>query len=516
MNLDFQALDLSRPGELLVALAPELVLTLAALLVLLVIAWRHRTPLDLRLAGWLTLAGLGAAGFAAWFLWWRGAGAAGIPAMIAVDDFRFVADWLFLGTTALTVLVSFDYLEREAVWVPEYFVLLLFATLGMMLMAGAQDLMVLFLGLELMSIALYVLAGSSRRSAAGAEAALKYFLLGAFASGFLLYGIALVYGATATTNLTLIGVQIATLGLQHGTMLLIGLGLLLVGFGFKVAAVPFHMWAPDVYDGSPTPIAGYMTTAMKAAAFAALFRVLGEAFAAVPAWHAIVWWLAVVTMVVGNLIALAQRTLKRLLAYSSIAHAGYLLVAVATGTGAGAAAFLFYLVAYTLMTLAAFALLAAKGTNGERDVRIDDLAGLAHRRPWLALALAVCMLSLLGIPFTAGFIGKWYILVAATASGQVLLAAVLVLASVISAGYYLPVIMAMYMQPEPSAEAHAGMRLGRLGGAVVAAAVVGLLFFGVRPNRLLDIARVSGASVRVAPAVSSDAPPAAPREPTGR
>src|SRR2546429_28554 len=242
-------------------------------------------------------------------------------------------------------------------------------------------------------------------------------------------------------------------------VLLIGLGLLLVGFGFKVAAVPFHMWAPDVYDGSPTPIAGYMATAVKAAAFAALFRVLGEAFAAVPAWHAIVWWLAVATMVVGNLIALAQGTLKRMLAYSSIAHAGYLLVAVATGTGAGAAAFLFYLVAYTLMTLAAFALLAAEGTNGERDVRIADLAGLAQRRPWLALALAVCMLSLLGFPVTAGFIGKWYILVAATSSGQVLLAAVLVLASVISAGYYLPVIMAMYMQPQPSADAHAGMRL---------------------------------------------------------
>src|SRR2546429_2276407 len=203
-----------------------------------------------------------------------------------------------------------------------------------------------------------------------------------------------------------------------------------------------------------------MTPAVKAAAFAALFRVLGEAFAAVPAWHAIVWWLAVATMVVGNLIALAQRTLKRMLAYSSIAHAGYLLVAVATGTGAGAAAFLFYLVAYTLMTLAAFALLAAKGTNGERDVRIDDLAGLAQRRPWLALALAVCMLSLLGFPVTAGFIGQWYILVAATSSGQVLLAAVPALARLISAGYHLPVIIATYLPPEPSAEAHAGMRLG--------------------------------------------------------
>ncbi len=524
MNVDVTTLDLSRPGDLIIALAPELVLTTTALLVLLVVAWRHRTPQDLRLAGWVTLSGLGAAGLAAWFLWWQAARAVGIAAMIAVDDFRFVADWLFLGTAALTVLVSFEYLEREALLVPEYFALLLFATLGMMLMAGAQDLMVLFLGLELMSISVYVLAGINRRSAAAAEAALKYFLLGAFASGFLLYGIALVYGATATTNLTLIGVQVATLGLQHNTMLLIGLGLLLVGFGFKVAAVPFHMWAPDVYDGAPTPVTGYMVTAVKAAAFAALLRVLGEAFDAVPAWHALVWWLAVATMVVGNLIALAQRTFKRMLAYSSIAHAGYLLVAVAARTAAGSAAFLFYLVAYTLMTLAAFALLAAKGTDGEREVRIDDLAGLAQRRPWLAFALAVCMLSLLGFPGTAGFIGKWYILVAATATGQGLLAAVLVLASVISAGYYLPVIMAMYMQPEPSEQAHAGMRLGRLGAAVVAASVAGLLFFGVRPNRLLDIARTSGASVRAAPAVSSDAPPPpplpppppAPREPAGR
>src|SRR5881409_1638388 len=181
----------------------------------------------------------------------------------------------------------------------------------MTLMAGGEDLMMIFLGLELMSVAVYVLAGINRRSAAAAEAALKYFLLGAFASGFLLYGIALTYGATAATNLTLIGVQVTTLGLQKSTMLLIGLGLLLVGFGFKVAAVPFHMWAPDVYDGSPTPVTGYMATAVKAAAFAALFRVLGEAFGAVPAWREIVWWLAVITMLVGNVIALAQRTLDR-------------------------------------------------------------------------------------------------------------------------------------------------------------------------------------------------------------
>jgi NADH-quinone oxidoreductase subunit N len=500
------SLDLANAHDLLRALLPELVLTLAGMALLLVIAWRHRTAADLRVAGWVTLAGLAAAGVAAWWLWWHTARAVGAPAMIAVDDFRFVVDGLLLGTAGLTVLVSFDYLERERLLVPEYYALLLFATLGMMLMVGGEDLMVVFLGLELMSVAVYALAGINRHSAAAAEAALKYFLLGAFASGFLLYGIALVYGATATTNLSQIGTQVRTLGLDRSPMLLIGLGLLLVGFGFKVAAVPFHMWAPDVYDGSPTPVTGYMATAVKAAAFAALFRVLGEAFGGVPVWHQIVWWLAVATMVVGNLVALAQRTVKRMLAYSSIAHAGYLLVAVAAGAGPGSGAFLFYLVAYTLTTLAAFALLAAKGRDGERDVLIDDLAGLGTRRPWLAFALAVCMLSLLGFPGTAGFIGKWYILVAATGTGQLPLAAILVLTSVISAGYYLPVIMAMYMQPEPFEQAHSGMHIGRLGGAVLAVSVAGLLLLGIRPNRLLDLAKTSGDGLRAVPAVTTASP----------
>src|SRR5207244_3332520 len=373
--------------------------------------WRHETSADTRVIGWVTRAGRGAAVAAVGWLWWNGARPTGGPAMIAVDDFRLVVDWLLLGATALTVVLSFDYLERERLLAPEYFVLLVFATLGMMLMAGGDDLIVVFLGLELMSVSVYALAGINRRSPAAAEAALKYFLLGAFASGFLLYGIALVYGATAATNLTQIGIQVRTLGLTNSPMLLIGLGLLLVGFGFKVAAVPFHMWAPDVYDGSPTPVTGYMATAVKAAAFAALYRVLTEAFDGVVAWHEIVSWL--------------------------------------------------------------------------------DLAGLAQRRPWLALALAVCMLSLLGFPGTAGFIGKWYILTAAADAGRLLLATVLVLTTVVSAGYYLPVIMAVYMKPEPFEQAHAGVRLGRLGGLVVAASVAGLLFFGVRPNRLLDLAKAT-------------------------
>ena len=491
-------LDLARYHDLMIALLPELVLTGWGLVLLLVVAVRHRTARDLRLAGWITLVAFASTGAVVWWLWWNSAAPAGLATMIAVDDFRFVTDWLFLGTAGLTVLVSFDYLEREQLLAPEYFALLLFATLGMMLLGGGEDLMVVFLGLELMSVCVYVLAGINRRSPSAAEAALKYFLLGSFATAFLLYGIALAYGATGTTNLSLMGAQVRTLGLAHSTMLLLGLGLLLVGFGFKVAAVPFHMWAPDVYDGSPTPVTGYMAAAVKAAAFAALFRVLAEAFADVTAWRLIAWWLAAVTMLAGNLIALAQRTVKRMLAYSSVAHAGYLLVAVAAGNAQGSASFIFYLVAYSLMTLAAFALLAAKGRNGERDVLIDDLAGLAQRRPALAFALAVCMLSLLGFPGTAGFIGKWYILIAATQAGQGLLATLLVIASVISAGYYLPVIMAMYMKAEPSEGAHDGVRLGRLAGVVVATAVIGLVALGVLPGRLLDLARATGASIHPA------------------
>jgi len=498
------SLDLSVSGDLLLALLPELVLTAWALVLLLFVAWRHQTVRDLRIAGWLTLAALVSSGVAAWWLWWNLAGPAGLAGMIAVDDFRWVTTWLFLGAAALTVLISFGYLEREQLVAPEYYVLLIFATLGMMLMAAGEDLMVIFLGLELMSIAVYVLAGFDRKSPRSAEAALKYFLLGAFASGFLLYGIALIYGATGTTNLTLIGVQVGLGG--TGVMLPVGLALLLVGFAFKVAAVPFHAWAPDVYDGAPTPVTAFMATGVKAAAFAALFRVLTEAFGQAGAWREIVWWLAAITMVGGNFLALAQRSLKRMLAYSSVAHAGYLLVAVASGKAAGTAAFIVYLVAYTLMSVGAFAVLAAKGRGGESDVLIDDLAGLATRRPWLAFALAVCMLSLLGFPGTAGFIGKWYILIAATSAGQNVLAAILVLASVVSAGYYLPVIMAMYMKAESSDTAHADVCLDRFGRVAVAAVVAGLLLFGVWPNRLLEVAKTAADSVHP-PAVAS--PPAA-------
>jgi NADH-quinone oxidoreductase subunit N len=489
------SLDLSSYQDLVLALLPELVLTAWALVLILFVAWRHKTSGDLRVAGWITIAGLASTAGVTWWLWWHRTAVAGIAGMVAGDDFRWVIDWIFLGAAALTVLISYAYLEREQLLAPEYYILLLFGTLGMMVMAAGSDLMVIFLGLELMSVSVYVLAGFDRRRARSAEAALKYFLLGAFASGFLLYGIALTYGATGTTNIGLIGAQAGLMG-PPSVMLVVGLALLLVGFGFKVAAVPFHMWAPDVYDGAPTPVTAFMATGVKAAAFAALFRILIQGFASVPAWHDMLWWLAVVTMVGGNLFALAQRSLKRMLAYSSVAHAGYLLVAVTSGTSAGTSAFLVYIVAYTLMTVGAFAVLSAKGRGGESDVTIDDLAGLAARRPWLAFALAVCMLSLLGFPGTAGFIGKWYIILAAAGAGQNILATILVLTSVVSAGYYLPVIMAMYMKPEPIEAAHVDAVLDRWGRAAVAFAVVALLLFGVWPNRLFDLARSAGESVR--------------------
>ncbi|MBI4420138.1 MAG: NADH-quinone oxidoreductase subunit N, partial [Gemmatimonadetes bacterium] len=257
-------------------------------------------------------------------------------------------------------------------------------------------------------------------------------------------------------------------------------------------------WTPDVYDGSPTPVTAFMAAAVKAAGFAALVRVLHQAFDGLPIWHGAVWWLAVITMVVGNVVALAQRPLKRMLAYSSIAHAGYLLVAVASGSAMGSSAFLVYAVAYTLMTVGAFAVLAAAGTGGEREVLIDDLNGLAARRPWVAAAMTVFMLSLLGFPGTAGFIGKWYILSAAVDADQRMLAVILVGASVVSAGFYLPPVMAMYMRPASSAEAHQATRIAGAARWAVAVTAVALLLFGFWPNQALDAARKGGESLRPA------------------
>jgi NADH-quinone oxidoreductase subunit N len=472
---------------------PEISLTLFALLGLLVTAWRHRTAEDSRLVGWVSLAGTGVALAALAWLWLNHAQPMDQPWMVALDDFRFAAAALILISTVATILLSLDYLVREGMLAPEFYPLVLLAAAGMLWLAGADDLMVLFLGLEVMSIAVYVLAGFRRDSTASAEAALKYFLLGAFASAFLLYGIALLYGATGVTSLSQ-AMAVTTRG-PMPLMASLGLGFFLVGFGFKVAAVPFHMWTPDVYEGAPTPVTGFMATGVKVAAFAALARILFGVFGgASEAWRPVITGLALLSMVVGNLIALNQRSLKRMLAYSSIAHAGYLLAALIPATPIAAGAALMYLAAYALTSLAAFGLLSVLGRGGERDVSLDTIAGLAAQRPWVAGALGICMLSLLGFPGTVGFMGKWMILVGLLGGQFYLVAIVLVLASLLSAGYYLPVIMAAYMRPAAAADSHAAIRLTRPALATVAVAVALVVLLGFWPTPVIDQTQASARS----------------------
>ena len=486
-------LDLTTPVGVVLALLPELVVTLGALVVLLVNAWHHRTAADSRLAGWVALATVVAALAALGALWGGGVTSISNPHMIALDGYRFASLALILVATGGAILLSLDYLEREGLIAPEYYALMLMAAAGMMFLAGAEDLIVLFLGLEVMSVPVYVLAGFNRRNVFSAEAALKYFLVGALASAFLLYGIALTYGATGTTSLTAVGQRLGSTGVS--TLSLLGLALLLIGLGFKVASVPFHMWAPDVYDGAPTPVTAYMATGVKAAAFLALVRVLMVGFpAATDVWQPVVGVLAVASMAVGNLVALAQRSLKRMLAYSSVAHAGYLLAAIWPGSRAGAAATLLYLAAYTLTTLAAFGILTVLGRGGERDVTLDSITGLARERPWMAFGLAVCMFSLLGFPGTFGFVGKYAILTAIIAEHRELLAVVVVVASLISAGYYLPVVRVMYMKDADRTDAHAANGLPPAARLAVAVGVILVLLFGVWPQPLLDGTTRSAAS----------------------
>ena len=508
--------DLSNPGQLAAALRPDLVVMGGAMLLLLFAVWKQESDAHQRNVG------IGAiivclVGMATIFLMIGGHATAG-PGIIAVDNFRWATDVLILLATVIAIALTMDYNRREGIVLGEGYVLLLLGTAGMMLLAAARDLMIVFLGIELMSISVYVLAGLNRRSDRAAEAALKYFLLGAFSTGFLLYGIALIYGATGSTNLAAIGAQITAANIGGSPMLLVGMALLLVGFGFKVAAVPFHMWTPDVYEGAPTPFTAYMAAAVKAAAFAAFFRVWMEAFPqAAAAWHAALWWLAAITMVVGNVIALVQKNMKRLLAYSSIAHAGYILVAlVATAYGAtlGASAFLFYLLAYTLATMGAFGVVIALGQAGERNQDLQDYAGLWSVRPWLAAAMAVFMLALLGFPIAGGmgFFAKWYVLQAAlqAPAPQTHLAVLLVLASVVSAGYYLAVVMVMFMRPR-AAGAPTPLRTPALTSVVIGAAAVALLVFGIFPDKVVAL---TSASTPVAMAKQPHASPpvaAAPR-----
>ena len=495
-------LDLRVPLELTIALGPDLLLMVGAMLLLLWAAWRPESARHQRaVASASMLLVAGTAGLAWWYLL-RGYTAE--PGPIAVDNFRWMADIVILIGTFFAIALARDDNDRQGIGAAETHVLMLLASSGMMLLAAARDLMIVFLAVELMSIAVYALAGLNRRSIRSAEGALKYFLLGAFASAFLLYGIAMVYGATGTTNLSLIAERMLTVRAVASPLLLIGVALLLVGFGFKVALVPFHMWAPDVYDGAPSAVTAYMAATVKAAAFASFMRVWLEAFpAAYESWHTALAALAITTMIVGNAIGLAQRNLKRMLAYSSIGHAGYLLVAVAPASMQGASAMLFYLLIYTLATFGAFAVIVAMTRPGRGTVMLDELSGLWASRPWLASAMAVIMLALLGFPIFggAGFLAKWYVLQAALSARapQTALVVTLVLTSVVSAGYYLYVLVVMFMRA-PREDAAPIPPTPLLTRVVLGVTVVMILVLGVYPNWVQRVAakgwpRVEQASV---------------------
>jgi len=502
--------DLSIPSQLAGALLPDLILVIGAMLLLLFAVWGPETMGRARATGILTIA-VCAASFAAVVWLWHGEASAS-AGIIAVDAFRWATDCIVLAATIIAATLMIDYSEREQLVSAESYVLLMLAAGGMLLLAASRDLIIVFLGIELMSIASYVLCGLDRRSSRGAEAALKYFLLGAFSTGFLLYGIALIYGATGSTDIATIG-TLVTGATFNDPMLLAGIGLLVVGFCFKVAAVPFHMWTPDVYEGAATPITAFMAAAVKAAAFAAFLRVWIEAFpGATAAWVHPLQWLAVITMIGGNVIALQQKSMKRMLAYSSIAHAGYLLVTVVVANALGASAFLFYLVAYTLATMGAFAVVIALGEPGERNQEIADYAGLWYAEPWLAAAMAVFMLALLGFPIAGGmgFFAKWYVIDAAlhAPQPQTLLAVVLVLASVISAGYYLGVVLVMFMKPR-AADALVVRPVPTGTFLVIYLSAFTLLLFGVLPNGFVVLARdsvpISMVSVPARPPVAAAA-----------
>jgi NADH-quinone oxidoreductase subunit N len=456
---------------------PLIFLTAWACMLLLVAAFSQRQGLMavLTLAGLLVTAALQLGQF--------GREADAFGGMFVADGFSAFINLVLLLGGVLTIAVSFDYLKRMGLGRGEYYVLMLFSISGMMLMASAADLIVVFLALELLSIPLYVLAAFARPEARSEEAGLKYFLLGAFASGFLLYGIALVYGATGTTALSGV-VAAATAGVQFPVYLALGAGLILVGLGFKVAAVPFHMWTPDVYHGAPTSVTAFMAVGAKAGGFAALLRVFVVAFPSIAEQITpVLTVICAATLIIGNLLAISQSNIKRMLAYSSISHAGFILMAlVVYGNDAArfdvVASALFYLLTFAFASFGSWAVVMMIEQEEGRGLEFKDYAGLAKRSPWLAAAMAVFMLSFTGVPPTLGFAGKFFLFRAVLEGGYVGLAIVGMLASLISAYYYLRLIVGMYMQSgEP--EVHREPWLGITAGATAIGTVV--LFFLSQP-----------------------------------
>lgn len=466
-------------------LMPELIIILTFILVAIFDLFNS---IQKTVAAWLTIVGCAIALYVSVDMLQAGTEGTEFSNMIQVDKYSLFFNVIFLVSTILVVLISMNYLGRTDRRQGEYYLLILLATLGMMLMASGNELIVVFLGLELMSLSLYVLAGYFQRSMASSEAGMKYLLLGAFASGFFLYGIALIYGGAGTTSIPKIASAITVNATSP--LLLSGMFLLVVGFGFKVALVPFHQWAPDVYEGAPTSIAAFISAGPKAAGFAAFLRIFLEALQNIQSeWIVVVTILAALTMTVGNLVAIAQRNIKRMLAYSSIAHAGYVLVGLAAANKDGISSAMFYLLVYCIMNIGAFgAVILARTEDGE-SLMISDYAGLGFKKPLLALFMTLMLLALAGFPPTAGFVGKFYIFRSAVESGQIWLVIIGAINTAISAFYYLRVVVAMYMR-EPEAELDFHPYPGLLIVALTLAAI-GVVLIGILPSYFLSPAQIS-------------------------
>jgi NADH-quinone oxidoreductase subunit N len=409
--------------------------------------------------------------------------------MYIADGYSFFFKLLFLLSLVLSILISIRYIEIEQVNLGEYYTLLLFATLGMMVMASAGDIIVLYLGLELMALSTYVLAGFLRFDRKSNEAALKYFLLGAFASAFLLYGTSLIYGLTGTTNLKGIAEYIAAKGITVHPALLFSMILFIAGFGFKIAAAPFHMWAPDVYEGAPTSVTAFMSVGPKAAGFAVLGRTFFIAFDSFQLdWATMLMPIAVLTMAVGNILAISQTNIKRMLAYSSIAHTGYALIGVIAGGDEGIASMMNYLFIYAFMNIGAFAVVILLRTETFKGDEIADFEGLAKTHPLASALMLIFMFSLTGIPPTAGFIGKFYLFMSAVHAGYTWLAIVAVIFSTISAYFYLRIVMLMYMR-EPKVEIT--LTTSPYTGITLAVTTLAVLLIGILPSSLIELARTA-------------------------
>ncbi len=477
---------------------PELVLSLFGIIVMFVDPLldeeRNQKPLG-------TIAIIGAlAALASTYLMAQYPGT-GFWNMVRVEGFSVFFHVLVIAIAAVVILTSYEYMAVQRIRAGEYYGLILFGTVGMCLMSSAVELVLIFIALEISSISTYVLAGFRRHEAASSEASLKYFLLGSFATAFFLYGVAMMFGATGTTNIAAISAA-----LRSGdppVLAYVAVALMFVGLGFKVASAPFHVWTPDVYEGAPAPIVAFMSTGPKAAAFAILLRVLFETHA--PGWFWPIWVSAALSMTVGNVCALVQNNVKRLLAYSSIAHAGYLLIAFAAQPALGASAAMFYTAAYAAMNVGAFAVVSHFANVGERYVTLEDYAGLGKRSPVLAATLTFFLMSLIGIPITGGFFAKFYVLSAALQANLVGLTIIGVLNSAVAAYYYLRIIVMMYMT-----EPRAGVPvtpLSAASGLAVAVCVLATLYLGVLPGRVLDFTAHSASQlVRIEATASTTLP----------